>query len=232
MKKTGTLSLFILLFALNTFGQHHPTEVIHHTHYSTTYDKKLHYPILVEWWDYIERCSCDDPLPRTDKFEPDPEDPINTDLEDGYKKLNKYRTSLKLKGYDRGHMCPAADNQCFGSVALDECFYFSNMAPQTHALNAGDWKTLETRTRKLAIGDPGHDIPAYDSIHVWCGSIGAAEVHENITVPEKCWKVIYIKKLHQYEAYIFDNTFEKSKGLDHWKTTVSEVEMLTGFTFK
>ena len=207
-------------------------ETIKHHGYTTTYDRKLHYPVLVEWWETKARCGCDNPIPRKDQFAPDPLDVNNTDLEKGYVQINKDQKEAGKKGYDRGHMCPAADNECLGEQALTECFYFSNMAPQTHSLNAGDWKTLETRTRDLSAGNDKHNIPPYDSIHVWCGSIGIAQTDGIINVPAKCWKVIYIKSTKTYEAYIFDNSFDKPAGLDHWKVSVSDVEKITGYRFK
>ena len=120
-------------------------------------------------------------------------------------------------------MCPAADNQC-DSKLLTECFYFSNMAPQYHSLNAGVWKTLEIRTRELA--------EQLDSVKVWCGSVGKVSQIGEVSVPTKCWKVIYIKKTKVWEAYVFENTKEQSKKLDKLKVKLSDVEKLTGFKFK
>jgi len=120
-------------------------------------------------------------------------------------------------------MCPAADNECDGAKVLAECFYFSNMAPQVHNLNAGLWKTLETETRDLSI--------KYDSIHVWCGSVGVARKIRTTSVPTKCWKVIYIKKINKYRAYIFDNTESKEKDINKFKVDINEVKKLTGFIF-
>ena len=41
-------------------------------------------------------------------------------------------------GYDRGHMCPAAD-QKWSYDAMVDCFVMANMCPQDHSLNAGAW---------------------------------------------------------------------------------------------
>jgi len=199
-------------------------ETIKHHGYTTTYDRKLHYPVLVEWWETKARCGCDNPIPRKDQFAPDPLDVNNTDLEKGYVQINKDQKEAGKKGYDRGHLCPAADNECLGEQALTECFYFSNMMPQTHSLNAGDWKKLETLCRNLTIQD--------DSIHVWCGGIGVSQTDGIINVPAQCWKVIYIKKTNTYEAYLFNNTFDPPQGLDHWKVDIKIINKLTGYQFK
>lgn len=223
MKKT--LTLLIMIFATLAHGQNKKDWVtIKHDYYTTTFDKKLHYPVLVEWWNYKDRCQCDTPIPRENAFAPDPKDVTNTNLQPGYSKLNIAQREAKKKGYDRGHMCPAADNECMGEKAMLECFYFSNMAPQTHSLNAGDWKSLETRVRNAALKG--------DSIHVWCGSVGSIQYNEYVTVPAKCWKVTYDKTTNTWEAYIMDNTFDKPRGIEYWKVNVADVQRLTGFVFK
>lgn len=52
-------------------------------------------------------------------------------------------------GYQRGHMCPAADRSA--SVAkMKETFTMANVCPQTPALNCGKWLQSEERARYLA----------------------------------------------------------------------------------
>lgn len=212
-----TFKFWLILFSLMllTLGLSGPSKTVtlKHAGYISYYNTDLKYPVRVEWWDTKARLGCTDKLPRKDKFAADPLLPAETDLAGDY----------VGSGLDRGHMCPAADNQC-DSQQLLECFYFSNMAPQYHSLNAGDWKKLEMRVRDLAM--------EYDSVKVWCGSIGEQERIGRVAVPEKCWKVIYIKRTKQWEAYLFNNGPEKPIGLDHWKTSKSEIEKLVSFKFK
>lgn len=60
-------------------------------------------------------------------------------------------------GYDRGHLCPAADRSA--SVQLmRQTFVMANIAPQSPKLNRGDWKKTEIYCRNAAL--------IYDSIHV------------------------------------------------------------------
>ena len=207
------------------------TVTLHHLGYKTLYSPTLDYPLLVEWWDCKTRVSCDQ-IDRKDQFAPDPLFEKGSDIQNEYDAANKQHKDKGLKGFDRGHMCPAADNQCplkiNGKVITaeklqTECFYFTNMAPQYHSLNAGDWKKLEERTRDLASTE--------DSVHVWCGSVGSQEVIEGLHIPTKCWKVIYIKKTKTFECYIFNNTTDKPVGLDAWKVKKEDVEKLTGFKF-
>jgi endonuclease G len=221
MKKI--LSLFIVLLSgiifsglnLNpTTNQTQDNVILVHTNYTSTFSKLKRYPVMVEWWVTKQKVSCTTPLKRKDNFKPDPLLPTFTDLSNDY----------KGSGYDRGHMMPAADNLCQTQLVQDECFYFSNMMPQPHRLNAGSWKTLETETRLLAIQE--------DSIHVWCGGVGSVKTFgpNKVAVPVKCWKVIYIKKRKEYRAYIFPNNTDKTE-LTKLKTTKEEVEKLTGFNF-
>lgn len=186
-----------------------------HTNYTSVYSKSLNYPVLVEWWETKAKDGCPVPLKRKDEFKADPLLPKETDL------MKDYVGS----GYDRGHMCPAASNLCSGDKVQSECFYFSNMTPQPHTLNAGSWKTLETQTRALAIEK--------DSVHVWCGSMGKLKTFgtHSVAIPLKCWKVIYIKKTKEFRAYIFPNTSEKI-ALEKLLVRKEDIEKLTGYKFR
>ena len=208
-----TLLLTILL-AISIYTKSQDTIRIIHTNFTTIFDKTLKYPVYVEWWDTREKVSCSNPLPRKDQFKPDPEIPESTNLKIDYFK----------SGYDRGHMCPAADNKCLGEQVLKECFYFSNMAPQTHSLNAGDWEKVERLTRDLSIEN--------DSVHVWAGSVGVRTKIQSVSVPLKCWKVIHILKTGEWYSYIMDNDTEQQAGVHSHEVNKLEVEKLTGFRFR
>lgn len=210
--KNIILTTFFILISFTTFGQ--DTIRIKHTNYSTVFSKTKYYPVKVEWWVTKSMVSCDRPLKRKDKFKPDPQLPKETDL------LKDYVGS----GTDRGHMMPAADNLCQTQQVQDECFYFSNMAAQYHSLNAGDWKSLETLTRQLALQN--------DSIRVWCGNVGEIKRIGKVAVPKQCWKVIYIKKTNEWKSYLFENTTNKPDGIENNLVKLQVIEELTGFKFK
>jgi endonuclease G len=198
-----------LLLSIGTKAQ--DTVRLKHKEYQTVFSKSLKYPVLVEWWLTNAKVTCTTPLARKDQFAPDPLLRSETDLQ-------KYYTN---SGYDRGHMAPAADNQCSGTASMTECFYFSNMAPQLHALNGGDWALLENYTRSLA--------KQYDSVKVWCGSVGEIKKIGLMSVPTKCWKVIYVKKTGVKLAYIFNNDTSKSDGIQNNLVNLQDIFNLTGY---
>jgi len=205
-----TLLLFLLL-SVNVFGQ--DTITIQHKAYSTTFSKSKHYPVKVEWWVTKNSLVCDNKIKRGDKFIPDPKLATETDLQSSY----------TGQGFDRGHNFPAADAVC-DQVSNDESFYFSNMTAQYPALNRGDWKSLESFIRDLALQN--------DSTKVWCGSVGEDKKIGIVSVPKQCWKVIYVKKTNEWLAYLFNNDLSKADGIENNKVKVSDIEKLTGFKFK
>ena len=185
-----------------------------HINYTTHYSKSKHYPVMVEWVETNASVGCPNPLPRKDNFKPDPQLPSETNIGQDY--VNS--------GYDRGHLMPAKSNQCQTQAIQDECFYYSNMAAQTHRLNAGDWKSLEVLTREIAVRE--------DSVRIWAGNVGELKKIGTTSVPTKCWKVVYVVKTKEWMAFIFDNDTSNPDGINNNKVDVSDVEKLSGFKFK
>ena len=211
MKKVFML-VTLLVISVTLFSQ--DVVVLKHTNYTSHYSKSKKYPVMVEWWETKAKIACATPLPRKDNFKPDPLLPTETDL------VNDYVGS----GYDRGHLMPAKSNQCQTQSVQDECFYFSNMAAQTHRLNAGDWKSLETLTREIAARE--------DSVHIWAGNVGELKKIGTTSVPTKCWKVVYVVKNKEWMSFIFENDLSNPDGINNNKVDLADVEKLTGFKFK
>jgi endonuclease G len=153
--------------------------------------------------------SCENHIKRSNRFTIDPELPSATNLGQDY----------KGSGYDRGHNMSAEDNAC-DSEGMKECFYYSNMFPQTHKLNAGIWERLEEQERAEA--------KQYDSVRVYIGSVGSISTigSDNVTVPAYCWKVIYANG--KYEAYLFPNNMTVGGSLQDYQTTVENIEQKSG----
>jgi len=55
---------------------------------------------------------------------------------------------------------------------------------------------------------------------------------QRLSIPEKCWKVVYIKKTNEWQAYIFNNDQSKANGLEDNKVTIQDIEKLTNLKFK
>lgn len=209
MKKLG-LSLLFLFTLIVVRAQ--DIVVIKHTNYTTHFSKSKRYPVLVEWETTKAMVGCPTPLKRKDNFKPDPQLVDETNIAFYYLK----------SGYDRGHVMPAADNLCQTPQIQDECFYFSNMVAQTHRLNAGDWKSLETATRNWAL--------ISTKVRVWSGSVGEAKKIGLVSVPTQCWKVVQIAE--KWHAYLFNNDLSPADGFENNEVPLTQIEKLTGFKFK
>jgi endonuclease G len=211
MKKV-LLLVTLLTISVTLFAQ--DVVVLKHTNYTSHFSKSKKYPVMVEWWETKAKVGCPTPLPRKDNFKPDPLLPVETNIGNDY----------VGSGLDRGHLMPAKSNQCQTQAVQDECFYYSNMAAQTHRLNAGDWKSLETLTREIAARE--------DTVHIWAGNVGEIRRIGKVAVPKQCWKVVYSKKSNDWMAFIFENDQSNPDGINNNRVDLIDVEKLTGLKFK
>lgn len=204
--------VWLLLVATKLNAQ--DTIRIKHSNYETVFSKSLRYPVLVEWWNTKDKIGCKTPIKREDKFLPDPQLPNESALAEAY----------VGSGFDRGHISPAADNQCMGKQGMEESFYFTNMAPQYPGLNRGQWKTLESFTRHTALEK--------DSVHIRAGCVGEIKKLKNmVSVPSYCWKILIIRKTHDTLVYVFPNKPEKTNSLERHRVTLDSVKKLTQIKF-
>ena len=67
-------------------------------------------------------------------------------------------------GFDRGHMCPAADRSASRDL-MRSTFIMTNVCPQAPALNRGPWKKLEEACRAYARN--GHDLRIVAAAVFW-----------------------------------------------------------------
>jgi endonuclease G len=125
-------------------------------------------------------------------------------------------------------MAPAADMK-WGETAMRESFYFTNICPQIHNLNAGVWQDFEDRGRKWA--------NQYGSVYIVCGPVvnkkALGTIGENqVVVPDGFYKVFLIQNNGRYEALglLFDHVSGRKK-LKSYACTVDEVEQVTGIDF-
>jgi endonuclease G len=203
------LRVLLVLILLRCFASGQDTVRINHTYYTSIFDTVKHIPFLVTYTLTREMLSCDNRIERNKRFTKDPALPSATNLEQDYKR----------SGCDRRHNMSAEDNAC-NAEGMKECFYYSNVFPQTHTLNAGSWEQLENQERKEAV--------QYGSVKVYIGSIGAKGTigSDNVIVPAYCWKVIFANG--KYEAYLFPNDSTVSGPPDAFRTTVEKIEQQSG----
>ena len=187
--------------------------------YTVSFNPKTNIPNWVAWElnadKLIERES------RSDKFVPDPDieecKAITTD-------------EYKGSGWDRGHMCPAGDNRWHWR-AMDESFYMTNICPQNHNLNRGDWKELEEACRRWA---------ATESVYIVCGPIlykspkyGYIGDKHQIRVPDAFFKVVLTgveSGRPRAVGFIYKNESGNYKR-DKYVNTIDEVERITRLDF-
>lgn len=131
-------------------------------------------------------------------------------------------------GFDRGHLCPAGDNK-WSQKAMDECFLMTNMCPQTHALNAGVWNSIEQQCRTWA--------KKYGKVYIVCGPIFLNKQHRKlgknkVVVPDAFFKVILrTGKNPQAIGFICRNQSAKGLQKKDFVNSVDEVERITGYDF-
>lgn len=137
-------------------------------------------------------------------------------------------SDYSYSGYDRGHMCPAAD-QKWSEQAMIDCFSLANIVPQDNALNTGAWKTLENKERAWAKRDSAILIvagPIYEDSDTQ--RIGYAGVR----VPSAFFKVLAAPYLDSPRGIAFVYPNMSSPGnMENYVMTIRDVEKLTGYDF-
>lgn len=193
-----------------------PEQILKRTGYVVSYNKTTLLPNWVAWHLTAERTGGSAKRSGVD-FAEDTEvpEPRATDWD--------YYNS----GYDRGHMCPAADNK-WSKKAMEESFLFTNMCPQNGNLNRGDWNEMEMACRKWA--------KKYGDLYIVCGPILYKGKHKTIgknkvVVPEAFFKVVLrTGDDPQAIGFIYKNT-SGNRPKDSYVNTVDEVERITGIDF-
>lgn len=128
-------------------------------------------------------------------------------------------------GYDRGHLCPAADMK-FDEKAMYESFYMSNVSPQVPEFNRGIWKNLESQIRDWTREKDSLYIvtgPIFDQTNIAIGK-------NQVVVPSAFYKVLYNPAQNQMIAFSLPNK-ASSLPFDKFASTVDSLEELTGIDF-
>ncbi len=154
---------------------------------------------------------------RKDDFRKDPR------VRTGSAELSDY----KGKGYDRGHLAPAADFS-YDEFALSQTFYMSNMSPQVASFNRGVWKKLEDQVRKWSMENTEIYVVTGPILNKQFTTIGDNE----ISVPEYYYKIILDIQKPEIKAIAFLLKNEKSgESLETFIVTIDQIETLSGLDF-
>lgn len=205
--------------------------IIHHKAYSLSFNTEYNNPNWVQWMLTAERANGSGR--RSNEFLPDPDEKlewrhqVNTD-------------DYKGSGYDRGHMCPAADNR-WDAKAMTECFYMSNMCPQLHELNSGSWETLESSCRRWAqregciyiVSGPVYDweLKARREEPASRKRLAIGRQHK-VTVPTGFFKCVLSLREGEEKAIAFYYTNDdKRQEMRQVCMPVDSIEAMTGFDF-
>jgi endonuclease G len=194
-----------------------PEQYIEHLAYTVSYNPQRRIP---NWVAYrLDKDEVTDTYSRADKFLPDPM----------VKKDAVVTKDYSGSGYDRGHMAPAGDMR-WSEQAMRESFYMTNICPQNHNNNAGDWKDLEELVRDLA--------RRYGSIYICCGPIVTDEnttigTARKIVVPQAFFKVLLRQKADgswTSIGFVMPNQ-AGNRPLMTYMLSVDEAEEMTGLDF-
>ncbi|MDY4149377.1 MAG: DNA/RNA non-specific endonuclease [Paludibacteraceae bacterium] len=191
-------------------------QIIEHIGYTVSYN---HDWLLPNWVAYeLTSAEVDGEEQRTNKFLPDPQvigSPVVTQ-------------DYKGSGYDRGHMAPAADMK-WSAQAMRESFYMTNICPQNHNNNAGDWKSLEELARDWA--------DKYGSIYICVGPIVPEHPQyigneRQIAVPSAFYKAFLRRKGDSWTAigFMMPNA-AGSRPLMTYMQTINDLEEITSIDF-
>jgi len=207
------LLLFIPVLSFAQYEPKHSGQLIRHTYYSLDYNathKQANWVYYRLTYDMIKGKT-----KRSDSFRPDPA------VSFGASTLADYKGS----GYDRGHLCPAADMK-ISEKAMSETFFLSNMSPQFPAFNRGKWADLEKLVRSYI-----KDIS--DTLYIVTGPVfisNKGSIGQNkVTIPGFYYKAIYSPKRGGI-GFLMPNV-KIELPLKAWVVSIDFIEMLTGIDF-
>ena len=193
-----------------------PQQLLRRVGYVVSYNPETHIPNWVAW-QLTESHTTGPYMRKGIEFQEDNE-------AEGVK-INTFDYSRS--GYDRGHMCPSGDNK-WDKTAQEQSFLMTNICPQDHNLNVGDWNEMENQCRKWA--------KQYGQIYIVAGPILYRQKHKTIgtarvVVPEAFFKVVLcMAGTPKAIGFIYKNV-GGNRPKDYYVNTIDEVERITGIDF-
>lgn len=190
-------------------------QIVHHEGYSLSYNESHE---QAEWVAYeLKKSHLSNINYKRPYFE------IDKAIKTGAASWRNYKNS----GYDRGHLCPAADRR-YSKSAFNETFLTSNISPQKHDFNSGIWNKLEQKTRYWA--------SKYNGVFVVTGGILNGKMKtigdEAVSVPNQFYKILIDNNTGKTKmiAFLIPHK-ESNKPLYEFVVSVDTIEKLTGIDF-
>jgi endonuclease G len=187
--------------------------LINHTYYTLSYAGTHRQSEFAYYW--LSPESIQGKQARTDNFRIDPNvksNPVSS-------------TAYSGSGYDRGHLCPAAD-MALNLTAMSETFYMSNMSPMTPSFNRGIWSSLEEWVRIAALANGGVYVATGPILSANCGTLAGG-----ITVPCTFYKIAFKDGPNpKMIGFIMANA-GSTRALKSFAVSIDEIERSTGLDF-
>ena len=190
-------------------------EFVKHNAYSLAYSEKHEQAFWVQYTLFKSNLELPQ-VRRTNNFQEDPK------ISSGSATLQDYKKS----GYDRGHLAPCADFT-FSEETMNESFFMSNMSPQNPSFNRGKWKTLEEKTRKLALE---HDSILVITGPVLHGTDSIFSIGEGVTIPNYFYKLIISLTTYKSVVYLMPNK-KLTKEIDNYIISIDILERIANIDF-
>ena len=193
-----------------------PEQILKRVAYTASYNSDLRIPNWVAW--QLTGAHTEGKNKRAGvKFQEDTDVPLPRAVDFDYVR----------SGYDRGHLCPSADNR-WDATAQEQSFLLTNVCPQDHNLNVGDWHELENLCRKWA--------KTYGSIYIVAGPVLLKGKHKTIgknkvTVPEAFFKVVLCMEGEPKAIGFIYRNESGNRPKSYYVNTIDDVERITGIDF-
>ena len=193
-----------------------PEQILKRVAYTASYNSDLRIPNWVAW--QLTGAHTEGKNTRAGvKFQEDTDVPLPRAVDFDYVR----------SGYDRGHLCPSADNR-WDATAQEQSFLLTNVCPQDHNLNVGDWHELENLCRKWA--------KTYGSIYIVAGPVLLKGKHKaigknKVTVPEAFFKVVLCMEGEPKAIGFIYRNESGNRPKSYYVNTIDDVERITGIDF-
>ena len=136
------------------------------------------------------------------------------------------REDYSNSGWDKGHMVPKADLK-WSNEAYIESYYFTNVCPQDHGFNNGDWRKLEEFVRRMA--------NKFGIVYVVCGPIFQDNEYgflgsNQVAIPDAFFKAILAPKDRDFVAigFVMRNSSSSRQSYRNCAYSINDIEQITG----